>query len=296
MIGRMKPILNVLDAEDHTIYKAHYCGICAAAKRTHGRRSALGHSSELVFVSMILEGLEPEPYRLDRYACTALPVIPRQIAVGPESHRLAVAAGLLATLQLDLEDAREDRERRIKRFFCRPLAGTDGPIHPKRDADEPFVREAIGHLPEDEVGRLVAGVIGSVFRLAGHGERVVADACRIGHTLGRLMNLSDALDDYFEDAKTGRQNPLRPGGGGLPDPAVVGRTLHAVLDDLDDLVAALPLRRHEELLTKLINVHARARVESSLAGFRLRAGLAPAKPFSTLEGDGETDAAAVTFS
>src|SRR5581483_1601439 len=111
MIGRMKPILNVLNAEDHAAYRAHYCGICAAAKQTHGRRSSLGHSSELVFVSLILEGLEAEPYRAGRVGCTALPLVPRRIAVGPESHRLAVAAGLLATLQLDLEDAREDRER-----------------------------------------------------------------------------------------------------------------------------------------------------------------------------------------
>ena len=49
-----------------------YCGICAAAKRTHGRRASLGHSSELVFVSLLLEGLAPEPYRTERFACTAL--------------------------------------------------------------------------------------------------------------------------------------------------------------------------------------------------------------------------------
>lgn len=280
MIGRMKPILNVLDDEDHATYKSHYCGICAAAKRAHGRRASLGHSSELVFVSMVLEALEPEPYRMERYGCTALPVISRRIAVGPAAHAMAVAAGLLATLQLDLEDAREDRERRIKRFFCRPLAGATGPIDPVRAGDEPFVREAIAHLPDDPVGRVVAGVIGSVFRLAGHGERVVSDGCRIGHALGRLMNLSDALDDYHDDAGAGRPNVLRQDDGGLPDPMEVGRILHETLDDLDDLVAGLPLRRHVELLSQFVNVHARARVESSLARFRRRAGLPEAAPFA----------------
>jgi hypothetical protein len=288
----MKPILNALDEPDHARYRAHYCGICAAAKRAHGRRSSLGHSSELVFISLILEGLEAEPYRTERYGCTVLPLIPRRVALGPHEHAAAVAAGLLATLQLDLADAREDRERRLKRWLCRPLADLGGPIDPARAAHEPFVRSAVAHLPPDPVGEVVAGVIGSVFRLAGHGERVVSDGCRIGHALGRLMNVSDALDDYFADAASGRPNALRAEGegGSPPDPSAVGRELHGILDDLDDLVAGLPLRRNAELLSKLVNVHARARVESSLAAFRRRAGLPPAPPFASVPGAAGSDA------
>jgi hypothetical protein len=293
MIGRMKPILNVLDAESHAHYKAHYCGICAAAKTVHGRRSSLGHSSELVFVSLILEGLAEEPYRAGRVGCTALPLIPRKVARGPGSHGMAVAAGLLATLQLDLDDAREDRERRLKRFFCRPLAGLAGPIDPRAASGDPEVRRAIAHLPDDPVGATVAGVIGSVFRLAGLGERLTADGCRIGHALGRLMDLSDALDDYHADATAGRPNPLRGPEGVPPDPDAVGRALHAILDELDDLVAGLPLRRNADLAAALVNVHARARVESSLAEFRRRAGLPPGEPFACVAGTGPGGAAAV---
>ncbi len=282
MIGRMKPILNVLSAQDHTQYKAHYCGICAAAKQTFGRRASLGHSSELVFVSLILEGLSPESYEPGRAGCTALPLIPRKLAVGPSEHTMAIAGGLLATLQLDLKDAREDHERRIKRFLCRSMADQPGPIDPEQAWRQPFIQSALQNLPKDPVGELVAGVIGSVFHLAGYDERIVSDGTRIGHALGRLMNLSDALDDYFGDQASGRDNALRSEDGRLPDVDEVGRSLHEILDELDELIAGLPLHRNAELLSNLINVHARARAEAALARFRERAGLPPAPPFFAL--------------
>jgi hypothetical protein len=274
MIGRMKPILNVLSDSDRAQYTAHYCGICAATKESFGHRAALGHSSELVFVSLLLEGLAPGAYASGRTLCTALPIIPRRVAVAPPPEARAIAAGVLATLQLDLKDAREDRERRIKQFLCRSLAALAGPIDPREASRAAFVQAAIATLPADGVAEVVAGVIGSVFRLAGHPDEVVAAGCRIGHALGRLMNLSDALDDYFQDLGAGRANTLsRP--EGPPDDCEVERRLYSILDELDRLVAGLPLRRHRELLDSLINVHSRVRVDATLARYRTNAGTTP---------------------
>jgi len=279
MIGRMKPILNALGAEAHATYRAHYCGICVAARRAYGRRATLGHSSELVLVSLLLDGLSPEAYRQTWAGCTVLPILPRRVAAGPGRHAAAVAAGILAALQLDLEDARQDKERRIKQWLCRPLARLRGAIDPERVQHAPWVQEAIAALPEDGVGRIVAGVIGAVFQLAGFDSAIAAAGCRIGHTLGRLMNLSDAVEDYFSDAKAGRANFLHAAGP-APDADALRRRLHAVLDELDHGIALLPLRRHAELIESLVNVHARARVEVLVRNFaaRLGAGAVAAGP------------------
>jgi hypothetical protein len=222
-----------------------------------------------------------------------LPPLPRPIAVGPPEHRQAIAAGVLSTLQLDLKDARADRERRIKQFLCRGESQLAGPIDPEAAACEPFVREAVCALPEDPVGDVVAGVIGSVFRLAGHEADVVAAGCRIGHTLGRLMNLSDALEDYFDDLKAGRPNPLASEAIEQPlDDHSVECELHGIIETLDSLVRGLPLKRHQEFLDTLVNVHARARVDAALARFRARAaarGLASPRerigPAAVLQGE-----------
>jgi hypothetical protein len=288
MIGRLKPILNALGAEAHATYRAHYCGICVAARRAYGRRSTLGHSSELVLVSLLLDGLSPAAYRQTWAGCTVLPVLPRRVTAGPGRHAAAVAAGILAALQLDLEDARQDKERRIKQWLCRPLAKLGGAIDPQQARHAPWVREAIAALPEDHVGEIVAGVIGEVFRLAGFEAAIAAAGCRIGHALGRLMNLSDAVEDYFSDVKAGKANLLQSAGP-PPDADVLRRQLHAILDELDHWIALLPLCRHAELIESLVNVHALARVEVLVRNFaaRLGAGAVAAGPAGQSSPHGE---------
>jgi hypothetical protein len=269
MIGCVKPILNVLSPEARATYRAHYCGICVAARKAHGRRATLGHSSELVLVSLLLDGLTLEEYRRAWAGCTVLPMLPRRLAAGPPDHASAVAAGILATLQLDLEDARQDKERYIKQWLCKSHVALRGAIEPRVAWQASFVQEAVASLPEDEVGRIVAGVIGHVFLLAGCGATIAAAGCRIGHALGRLMNLSDAVKDYFDDAKAGKANLLRSADG-PPSAAALRDRLHAVIDELDYWISLLPLRRHAQLVESLVNVHARARVETLLRVFQAR--------------------------
>ena len=249
--------------------------MCVATQKVYGRRATLGHCSELVFCSLLLEALEPRPYEPARTGCPVLPVIRRNVLLGPAAHCRALAAGVLASLQLDLKDAREDGERRIKRFVCKSLGSKCGEINPEEAQRSAWVQDVLRFLPKDKVGQVVAGVTGRVFVLAGHKDGIAETGCRIGHALGRLMNLSDALDDYFSDLKARKPNAL-PRARGLPDDVEAEEMLHSALDELDDLVASLPLRRNADLLFSLINVHARARVETSLANFRRR--LARSRP------------------
>ncbi|GAB4150741.1 MAG: DUF5685 family protein [Planctomycetaceae bacterium] len=284
MIGRVKPILNVLTRDDHRTYRAHYCGICLATKRTYGRRAAMGHSSEMVLISLLLEGLAPEDYHTEKAGCTVLPILPRKITVGPERHSLAVAAGVLASLQLDLKDARDDGERRIKRFLCRPHANMSGSINPNSAYELDFVKNATAKLPIDPVGDVVAGVIGSVFQLAGFGEEIVSVGCQIGHTLGRLMNLSDAIEDYEADMRANRENILQPkpnrrsGQSSNHHTAAIAHPpadelddeLTSVIDELALLIEKLPLQKNRELIDQIVNVHARARARKTVEHYRER--------------------------
>lgn len=266
VIGRLKPILNVLTNEDHVFYKAHYCGLCWVTKNAYGVRATLGHSSEMVFVSIILEGLAKDAYHFERAGCCVFPPIRRNILVAPPKHQRALASGVLATLQLDLKDAREDRERRLKQFLCKKYAAMKFDIIPESARQEPFVQEALRQLPKDNVGELVAGVVGSVFALAGYDGRIVENGCRIGYTMGRLMNLSDAVEDYFRDLVAGRPNVLAPIES-VSDVCWVEDELHGALDEINTLLGRLPLRRNIKVLDSLINVHARARANMLIKDF-----------------------------
>jgi hypothetical protein len=266
MIGRLKPILNVLTTEDHVFYKAHYCGLCWVTKEAYGIRATLGHSSEMVFVSVILEGLAEEAYRLERAGCCIFPPIRRNVVMSPPEHQRALASGVLATLQLDLKDAREDRERRLKQLLCKKYTAMKGDIIPESARQESFVQKALRQLPKDEVGELVAGVVGSVFALAGYDGRILESGCQIGYALGRLMSLSDAAEDYFQDLFAGRSNVLAPIEG-VSDVYWVEDELHGVLDEINDLLSRLPLRRNTKVLDSLINVHARARANVVIQKF-----------------------------
>jgi hypothetical protein len=284
MIGRVKPILNILDREDHRTYRAHYCGICIATKKTYGRRAAMGHSSEMVLISLLLEGLAPDEYRPGKAGCTVLPILPRKLAIGPDSHSKAIAAGVLASLQLDLQDAHDDGERRIKRFLFRKHRTMPGGIDPEHVHQAEFVQAAIAELPKDDVGEIVSGVIGSVFQLAGFDETIVSTGCRIGHTLGRLMNFSDAIEDYEADLKANRPNTLvsessqgtrskkntQPGKDFHPNVEDLEDELTSIIDELESLVDQLPLRKNIELIHQIINIHARARAGKTVEQFQQR--------------------------
>jgi len=266
MIGRLKPILNVLNNEDHVFYKAHYCGLCWVTKKAYGIRATLGHSSEMVFVSIILEGLAKEAYHSKRTGCCVFPPIRRNIVMGPPEHQHALASGVLAALQLDLKDAREDKERRLKQFLCKKYATIEFDITPESAQNASFVREALRQLPKDHVGELVAGVVGSVFALAGYDGCIVESGCQIGYALGRLMNLSDAVEDYSKDLVAGRTNILAPIEG-ISDVCLVEDELHDTLDEINDLLNRLPLNRNIQVLNLLINVHARARANMLIKNF-----------------------------
>ena len=282
MTNRIRPILNLLSRKEKAFYKAHNCGVCVATKTIHGRRATLGLSSELTFVSLLLEGLEAEPYAPGRSHCPILFFVPRSILVAPPHHQRAMAAGVLASLQLDLADAREDKERRLKRWLCRGLAARQGEIDPAAARQAPWARAALEDLPRDDVGEIVAGVIGEIFRMAGHPGPVVSTACRMGHAMGQLMSLTDALDDYFSDQAADKANVLRSPGG-PPKISEAEATLRGAIDQLFELLCRLPLRRHLVFLTTLVDVHARARVEVALDRFRdklpERAAPAPGAPW-----------------
>ena len=246
----------------------------------------MGHSSEMVLISLLLEGLAPDEYRPGKAGCTVLPILPRKLAVGPDSHSKAIAAGVLASLQLDLKDAHDDGERRIKRFLFRKHRTMTGGIDPEHAYQAEFVQKAIAELPKDDVGELVSGVIGSVFHLAGFDDTTVATGCRIGHTLGRLMNFSDAIEDYEADLKAHRPNALiaetsrrnRSGKAvtGNSDSPPNGEDLEdeltSIIDELESLVDELPLRKNIELIHQIINIHARARARKTVEQFQQRTG------------------------
>ena len=231
MLGRIKPIWNLMDRDARATYKAHACGVCVAIKDRYGRRAALGHSCELVFLSLLLEGLSEEPYATGRRACTVIPFVPKRVKTAPPEHAAAAAGCALAALKVDLADARRDNERKLKRWFCGPCAKIPGRIDPAKVSEWALVRDCTRNLPPGEAAGTVAGVFASTFQLAGLREELVKTGCRIGGALGRLMELADALEDYFEDLRRGRPNPLR-----RPDESLVAAEisarLHAALDEI----------------------------------------------------------------
>jgi hypothetical protein len=264
MTGWIRPILDLLSLEWRATYAGHSCGICAATRSIYGHRATLGHSNEMVFISLLLEGLAAEPYGRRRKGCTAFPLLPRKVVEAPPRHARAVAAGVLATLQLDLKDAREDGERRIKRVLCVPHRTWKGEIDPDGAWREPFVQAALRGYSDDRAAIAVAGVIGSVFSLAGAGQGPSVAGCRIGHALGRLMGLLDAAEDREADLRAGRTG-LLDRFGHPPKVTELEDELHAIVDEILELAMGLPLRRNGELVMSLLDLHVRARIGTAMA-------------------------------
>ncbi|MDR3311030.1 MAG: DUF5685 family protein [Oscillospiraceae bacterium] len=231
MFGYVRPAVPELRVREHELYKAAYCGLCRGLGVRYGFAARCLLAYDLVFLELLLRRDAPKtavrrcPLSLRRRRC---------LDCGDASPSATV---ILAYLKLR-DDARDERfpKNLAARLALTALSGAYKKA--KRDAPE-FASRAenlLRELSEAECGGgpLDAAADKFALILSAAVPRSVADGeKRILETLlyhaGRWIYLTDAVDDFAEDARRGRFNILAAKLGAEYDRERVKLTLEASL-------------------------------------------------------------------
>jgi hypothetical protein len=299
LFGTVKPHSCGLATAERASYQTFYCGLCQSLGEHYGQLSRGLHSYDSVFLALLADALVDVAAEPSSCRCPLAPVIHRptvspgspamrfaagvqmlladqfladRAADGRRGYRLArgllaenvsAARALLSDLDIHLEELRgfEDQQLAIE------LPGVTGPA----EAAEP-------------TARALSLVFGQIVHLPGASFRARSGATRralasLGQAVGRVIYLTDALDDLRKDFWSGSFNPCLAlcGDAILPSEERVSEAtglLHRSFLEIQEALGALPLLRHRELLENILT--GRLRSEGYKAARQARAWVTPA--------------------
>ena len=229
MFGYVRPRQSDLLVRENDFYRAVYCGVCRAMKKTTGRLSTATLSYDIVFFALVrmLYG-EREALSCRACRCIAHPCRKRQMTEGHPALALSArVSALLSYYKLKDDLADDGFFRTLPKRLALPALSRARKRARLKEEEEP-IRRRLAELRAlerakvasvDRPADLCGQMLGDLFRADFHegGEEDARLLYDIGYELGRFVYAADAADDYADDCKTGAYNPYRYmwGDGGL---------------------------------------------------------------------------------
>lgn len=253
MFGYVLPRRDRLSEPEKARYRAAYCGLCRALKRSYGFRARFLVNYDMTFLYFLLQ---PERREAERCLCPARPFCKKDCL--PDDAVMTHAADLTVLLSCwKLEDAARDGklpERLAARagllLFRRARKKAAGR---QPEADGVFGRE-LSRLAEleaqccpslDRPADAFATLLGACVPAQQPAGTRRAMQVLLYH-VGRYLYLVDALEDLPKDCKSGAYNPLRyryrPENGALtqPDKDQLLQTIEASISMAASALELLP--------------------------------------------------------
>jgi len=252
MFGYMKIDKPECKIREYEYYRAVYCGLCRSLGKCGGQCARLTLTYDFTFLALVHMALSGEKPSFHKKRCVAHPIFPHAEAKLSPSLAFSARASLLLTGGKLSDDLADEKGRKRLRALClMPLFAPA--VRRARRAERELhaaLTERLAALAsfEKEPARSIdrpALLFGEVMAtLLSHsftdGKATVARA--IGLAVGKWVYLIDALDDFHEDARRGRFNPILHILDGKPlDTATLGQIETALDACLTDASAALDL-------------------------------------------------------
>lgn len=283
MWGTLRPKTCRMPESEKSDYQHLYCGLCKGLGDGYGQASRALVSHDAVFVGLLVEALSGDASDRGKCRCPMLPVVHRPILT-PSSVpiRFASAVQILLGDQWLADKAHEGKRgaallRRLASGQVDRANAVLGDLgvsfEPVRNFDgAQLAAERLGSGDIEDASRPTEQALAFVFETIASLPGVTADSeadrarlRSLGSAVGRLIYLTDALDDLEKDYLGRDFNPLfsvelgaldaRLRRDVVIDPKRVERAAALVRDAVDALandIAALPLVRHRALVESVL--------------------------------------------
>ena len=253
MFGYVKTYTPEMKVADYEYYRGAYCGLCRSMGKCTGQCSRMSLSYDFAFLALIRLSLTDEAVCFKRRRCIAHPLKKRSMMEqNPQLDYCSYAAALLTYHKLLDDISDESGKKKLVALFAKPtvslmrrravkrggLAELDKVIAEKLHELALFERsgEASVDTPADIFGKLLSEIVG--YGLEGAEGKI---ARNIGYHVGRWIYITDALDDYDDDARRERYNPFLLLYGNALDGRERGLIADALKNELCDAENAIDL-------------------------------------------------------
>lgn len=219
MFGYVKPKREELKIKDYAFYKATYCGICKRMKAILGPLSTATLTYDSVFLALVRMAYIPDTQiGAKARRCALHPFKKRDILNGNDAIDYTVRVFAELTY-LKLEDDISDEKAlvRVAKRVARPTvrharerSGIDPSLalSMKAHLDRITVLEEEHCSSADLCAEPFGELLGEVFAF-GIEDKTASCALReLGRHLGVFIYIADAVEDYQDDLKKDRFNPL----------------------------------------------------------------------------------------
>lgn len=258
MFGYVTPVLSVLSEEQKKRYRSFYCGLCHSLRNRHGHVCRISLSNDMTFLAMLLSSLYEPESALAESRCVLHPLSKHAFL---SSAMIDYAADMNALLfSYKCEDQRMDEHsmlgkageslfrkaaENVKRQWPEQADGVKGAL------EELWKEEAKASPDPDRLCNLSGEMLGAVFvpKPEDPWSRVLQS---VGCGLGRFIYWMDAWEDYDEDLKKNRFNPLTAWHSRSDYEDFCRETLEVLIADAAESFEVLPLEQDLDILRNVI--------------------------------------------
>ena len=218
MFGYVKPYVPELKVGEYELFRAVYCGLCRSMGIHTGTVSRFTLSYDYVFLAAVRMAVREIDPQCRKRRCIAHPMKQRNMV--EENDTLAytsAAAACMLSEKLSDDTSDETGFKKMLSAAGKPFvnrmvrrAGSENAPSPVR------IGELLGKLYDlekkesasmDETAEAFGAVLAYVFSAGLSGNAAVI-ANEMGRAAGRFVYICDAADDFADDIKKDRYNPI----------------------------------------------------------------------------------------
>ena len=258
MFGYIAPVLTALSEDQKQRYRSVYCGVCHALKDLHGQPGRVSLSNDMAFLALLLSSLyEPEDSE-GRSRCALHPLKAHRFR-SSSLIRYAADMNVLLFYYKCVDQRKDDRSaagRAGEALFRRRAEEVRGrwPLQAEqveKALDALWKEEESPSPSADRLCNLSGEMLGAVFVPCP--EDPWSPVLRsVGESLGRFIYWMDAWEDYDEDARRSRFNPLVPYRSRPDYEDFCRETLELLIAEAANGFEILPLERDLDLLRNVL--------------------------------------------
>lgn len=235
MFGYIKADKPEMRIKEYEYYRGVYCGLCRALGKCGGQCARLSLSYDFAFMALVRMAIEESSPTFKSRRCLAHPTKKRPMAEINETLEFCASASLLLScgkLRDDISDER-GRKKAVAVLALPFLSGMKRKPAKKYKVLEDALVISLSELAEyeksakepsvDVPAEIFGNMLSDIFAF-GLEENKSKIARKIGKHIGKWIYIIDAIDDYEDDVKKKRFNPLITayGNDGLPRSAKDG--------------------------------------------------------------------------
>ncbi len=218
MFGFIKPYTPELKVKENELYGAVYCGLCRCMGKKTSRLSRLALSYDSVFLALLRMSVFEEKLETEKKRCP-VSVFKKRTSVLPTpqlEYTAAVSSYLIYYNVLD--DIKDSKGfKKLAAYLIYPFAKR---IKKKAAPLPEIENEIINHLAElealekentpsvDRTADVFGRLLGKIASYGIDDEKKSAIAYEAGYRTGRFIYITDAVEDYEKDKKSGQYNPF----------------------------------------------------------------------------------------